>query len=217
MLNRHDLLFLNKIGKAEAIKNCSVVGCSVENKVSLVKTLNEDVPVIVARQENFEDGYINVGISTNLKVENVRVKGQAKVSINNIKKVVTPFNICENYDFGKYKKIVGELINLGKENGLSLGLYGSIALEIVTSMPYTDYKSDIDILIKKENVNSNLNHFYESLLQIGAYNKIKVDGEVLFDGFGIKIKELMSNQKTVLGKSIDTVEIFNKNDILSRW
>ena len=91
-------------------------------------------------------------------------------------------------------------------------MLGSAALELATGLPYTDEASDIDILLKPAPYDKLLD-FYRTAKE--NFGEIPMDFELdLPNGYGVKLAEVFMDTKTVLGKSLDNVEILNRKDIM---
>ncbi len=208
MIKRHNLIYLSESARTQALNNLDNPNNDVKELV-----LNNEIPAIVSRQFECEDGFVQCGITSAELYDGNRLRIGLTVQKEKILRCVTPFEVLENSVCEVKKQVLEDLIKLGNENGLLVGFYGSLAMELITGKAYTNDNSDIDIYVKKSDKCS-LESFYKGLIELEEKHKIKIDGEFeIYDVFGVKIKELFNSQKTVLAKGIDSVEIFEKSDV----
>ncbi|MGL4453530.1 malonate decarboxylase holo-[acyl-carrier-protein] synthase [Cetobacterium sp.] len=169
---------------------------------------NKIIPGIVKRQEKIEPGYIEIGISYPIKIDNQRVREVSRVTLEEIEKIVTPYDILGLYHKKKIEvKVLDELIVLSEEIQIKMGVFGSLALMIYTGLSYFVEDSDIDIIIKKTS-NAILDKFYKKILELeDRYNR-KIDVEVeIEDGYALKLKEYFKGQKTILLKGFSDAKL----------
>ena len=219
--SRHTLLKLTEEGRLRSVKNLlpncmDIVDSEIENLlINGYKGIY--LPAIVRRSEiPLEDDQIGVGFTSPYLKSNARVKGASVIKANDILLSYTPFDIVE---VGYVKRellvfnVFEEIYNFAKEYSIKLGVWGSIALEILTTLNYCHVYSDLDILIE-ENSHELLNIFYKKVLELENKFAIRIDTEVLLgNGYGISLKELFSEGSTVLGKSINDLAIISKSTI----
>ncbi len=99
--------------------------------------------------------------------------------------------------------------------GLTLGVWGSAAQEIYTGLPYTHNDSDLDLLVAAAPPKV-LSRFLEHIKKLETCFAFRIDVEVdLSSGFGINLKELFGQSLTVIGKGLNSVELFQREDILA--
>ncbi len=209
MINRHNLVYISKEAREEALSK-------IENYSKEVKelVLNIDIPAIVTRQEFCEDGFVQCGITSPETYEDNRLRIGITVPLESIYRHYSPFEIFEKAVCQSKKDVLDEIVELGKMTGYDVGVYGSCAMELITGLSYLNGSSDIDIYVKKIRSDCNFNQFVEGIIKIEEKYKTKIDGEIeVKENFGVKIKELFNVQKTVLAKGIDSVEIFTKESI----
>ncbi len=209
MISRHNLVFISKEARIEALKNIENDSAEVEEFV-----MNEKIPAIVTRQFMCEDGLVQCGITSPQTYDDNRLRIGLCVPIASISKFYTPFDILKNAVCDSKKDVLEELELLGIETGFDVGVYGSVAMELITGLKYLNEKSDIDIYIKKIREKSSFKDFYDGLIKLEDEHNVKIDGEIeVFENFGVKIKEFFSIQKTVLAKGINEVELFEKDSL----
>lgn len=180
---------------------------------NLLFTKEGEIPGIVKRQEIKRDSEIEIGYSYPEKIVGVRKREVSILKKSEIIEVITPYDVINKfYKKGSYP-FLDEIIDFSKKNGINLGIFGSLALEIVTEKRYFDEGSDLDILIE-ESSKDILVLFYNYIKTLEKKSALLIDVEVeMKNGYGIKLKECFNNTKTVLGKGLYDVT-FIKNLIL---
>jgi phosphoribosyl-dephospho-CoA transferase len=99
--------------------------------------------------------------------------------------------------------------------GLVLGVWGSMALELYTGLPYTDRESDLDLLVMPAPASA-LCRFLERIAAIEVRYELRIDAELeLANGFGVHLKELFGHGRTILGKSRAEVALLGREQVLS--
>lgn len=219
--SRHTLLKLTEEGRLRSVKNL-LPNCMnvIDNEMENLLTYGyEDryLPAIVRRSDiPLEEGRIGVGFTSPYLKNKARVKGASVVRASDILSSHTPFDIVE-ISYVKRDLLVfdvfEELYMFAKDYSIKLGLWGSIALEIFTTLNYCHAYSDLDILIEEKPYEL-LNLFYDKVRDIESRVAIRIDTEVLLrNGYGISLKELFSKGRAVLGKGINDIVIINKSTI----
>ena len=93
-------------------------------------------------------------------------------------------------------------------------LCGREAAEIATGLPFTNSESDLDLLITGLSLQQ-LQEVYTELQAIGKKFQVDIDLETeLINGYGIKAAELFQPTQTVLGKSLQDVQILKKKTVV---
>ena len=217
MFNRHDILIIRpscrSFAYSEAIRGGSLFGEELMAAVIL-----SDTPAIVKSQENTREGFIEVGFSSHLKFNGMRVRFASVIPLNDIMEIVSPFDVAEHIEACKpewMRQSIEEVVHLAKKYDLEAGFYGSCALSMLTGKPYITSASDIDICLKRSRPNADIVAFYSAAAEISKRLGVILDIEMLCsDGAWVKLKELLSASKTVLrkglfGSSIVTKELVN--------
>ncbi len=215
MLQRHDFLFLSREGaefaRRSAYERAPEAGRRFIDELILCPGPGQ-IPAIVKRQEERSPDTIEAGFSSYRFIDGCRFRVAAKIPRNGVLKAITPFELVRDMD--KYgdpprKEAVLRLYKAAFENGVELGVYGSTALGIVTSLPYVRPDSDIDVLVRKNEADADLSGFYREAVGIGKVCRTPLDIEIQTkNGYGAKLKELFSEQATVLAKGLYDVRIF---------
>jgi phosphoribosyl-dephospho-CoA transferase len=98
--------------------------------------------------------------------------------------------------------------------GLVLGVWGSVAMEMVTRLPFIRDGSDLDLIVA-EAPRFRLSRFLTQVLALENRFGLRIDVEVdLANGFGVQLKELLGPGRTVLGKSFTGVALLSRGRIL---
>ncbi len=209
MRSRHNLVYISREARERALENIENVSSEVTALV-----MNENIPAIVTRQFMCDEGYMQCGVTSPQTYDDNRLRIGISVPIASISKFYTPFEVLKNAVCDTKKDVLEELLFLGNETGFDFGVYGSVAMELVTGLKYLNENSDIDIYIRKNRDDSSFENFYKGLIKLEEKYKEKIDGEIeVHQNFGVKIKEFFNSQKTVLAKGIEEVEIFEKDSL----
>ena len=216
MFNRHDMLQISKSCREYALKESLHINPLLEKSL-LSKALATYNPAIVKMQDNDIKGFIDVGFSSHLIKDGVRVRVKSVIPTCGIQRVISPFEVAEHIGCCKHNHIrqgIECIIRIASECGLDVGLFGSCALELITGKPYITEKSDIDVIIKRNNPDTDIEKFYKTSAEISRNTGVSFDIEVMcIDRVGVKLAELFSEQKTILCKGLYGLEIRLKKDI----
>jgi phosphoribosyl-dephospho-CoA transferase len=220
--NRHDLLWLSQAGRDFAFNNIlscipAVYDKQIDEKQIRAIILGEpQIPAIVRRQEaSVEKGLLSIGYSSTTIIDGVRLRIGCKTPINCITRRMSPFDVVN--DAIKCEKklqpdliILKALVEAGNHSGILVGCFGSAALQLVTGLPYWRENSDLDIYLQSKGTRQELEMFFNELLKIEDQFDITIDAEIEFPHFyGVKLKELFSAGKYVLGKGLNDVALLN--------
>ncbi|NLB73371.1 MAG: hypothetical protein GX795_05010 [Firmicutes bacterium] len=95
-----------------------------------------------------------------------------------------------------------------------LGVWGSGALEIYTGLPYTDGRSDLDVVV----AGVSMDEVARIVALADTLEKgfpVRIDVEVqLEEGWGVNGRELLSGRDTILVKGIREVKLARREDLL---
>ncbi len=223
-LKRHYLLDITDKGRQLALEKIlekeQDICCSRETVKRIIFDGIEKVkiPGIARRNEsemNAKDTAA-VGFSSPFLLNENRLRIPSFIPKSEIKNIVTPYEVV-NYSVVKRTKCLEafeDIKKLAKINNLSLGVWGSVALEIYTGLSYTNDDSDLDILLKTDDYNL-LRKFYTELECIVQNYDVQVDLELeVFEDYGIKAVELFMETEFVLAKSITDVKLFPRKEII---
>lgn len=175
------------------------------------------IPGIVRRPLPTEPlGDIALGFSFPLRIDGRRQRLATTLSVADVLQRITPFEVAA-MAFTASSPVLYALAEL-RERFRSLacipGVWGSVAQQIVTGLPYTDAASDLDILIEVCPAEQ-LRSVHQCVLLLEQQHGLRIDVEVrLAHGYGVNLKELMSSAQQVLGKSLNDVRLFERAILL---
>jgi malonate decarboxylase holo-[acyl-carrier-protein] synthase len=210
-IHRHDLLVLTPEGRKRIGRQIrSSAGKFGDRMAEMFETTR--IPAIVRRHSCCDQGGIGVGISFPVHEDGQRLRFAAAVMPAEIEEVMTPYVLADQAVESSLPPLraLRKIRDLGLTQPGNLGVYGAVALQMVTRMRYVHDRSDLDLVIRRESIDT-LRRFDRRLPALESENDIKIDVEVVLGDVGeVKLKELCSQQKTVLVKSITSVDIVNK-------
>ena len=213
-MKRHDLVILNSIGREYAVDEA--VGNHPELSESFIHQIiaGDRIPGIIKRQEESETDQIQIGFSTwHYRPDGGRIRLNSAALKEQIAALVSPFEVLLMVsDIEPYVSIRG----IAGSCKVEAGLYGSSALQAVTGKKYRNEKSDIDIYLGcPEAGGGDLINFQKAVSALERDHQISFDIEVEYrNRYGIKLKELLSAQKTVLAKGLYDVQLFERQTVL---
>lgn len=203
-LSRHDMVFMTPDALAYAKRNAQ--------PSELAGHLSVDIPAVVARQQRpRNDGSIEVGFPLPETQDGNRLRVASRIPKQGIQRVVTPFHAA-SHDISAVGQtasaVVAALLSNGQLLGLQVGIYGSLAMQLVTNMPYFSPTSDYDIFIRPVRPDAGIRDFYHRLGRLEQRFQIKIDVEIAcLEDSGAKLAEVFSGQKTVLCKGLYGVQL----------
>lgn len=216
-LKRHNLVFVSEQGKEKiwrelAAKYTGLPGQLVEE----VLKGEVDIPGFVRRSEKKSEA-VALGFVHYKRIDGNRIRIGAFTADEDIVTIMTPYEVMQRKAFATEARTpcleaVAKLFALAEIFDLQVGILGSAALELVTGLPYTDTYSDIDLLVKPAPYNRLL-QFYRAAQ--ASFGDINMDFELdLPNGYGVKLAEIFMETQTVLGKSLDDVNLLSRKDIM---
>jgi len=219
---RHDLIEATEKGRQFAYEQLMESVCCLAHLQEVKKiVLGDDgaakIPGIIRREENCNiEGKIPVGFSSPDLYEGRRLRIPAFIPENEIVKIISPYDLVE-YALSKRTRVLealNEIKPISIEMGIELGVWGSTALEVYTSLPYTNANSDLDLLMKFKELDV-IEHFKKNICLLGEKYNVRIDLEIdLPNGYGVKSEELFLETETVLGKGLFDVKLIPKRDII---
>ena len=215
-MNRHDMLLLSQEGLCFACCQARKANPDMPEE-NIAAVLQPGIPAIVRRQEKKHNGLWEVGFSSHKFRNGSRLRLNSLIPASAVEKTITPFDAALMCITGKKDAfgaaVVKALTEAGKQTGFNLGIYGSLALQTVTGKPYFTKSSDCDVYIKSFTLLSDAEKFYDMAGSIETAYGIRVDCEIDYKGFGIKLKELFSGQKTFLCKGLYEVKLLKSTEL----
>ena len=216
-LKRHDMVFVSKQGKDKIWQ--AVAGKYTGLHAKLVNEVLQgevDIPGFVRRSDEKTEA-VALGFVPHQRINGNRLRIGAFTSVSDIVAVMTPYEVMQRKAFALEARTpcidaVKKIFALAEVFDLQIGVLGSAALEFVTGLPYTDENSDVDILVRPAPYNRLL-QFYRATQ--ASNDAINMDFELdLPNGYGVKLAEVFMETQTVLGKSLDDVNLLSRKDIM---
>lgn len=216
-IKRHNLVFVSQHGKDKIWEEISqnYQGEALELVRDVLKG-DYNIPGFV-RRDDARPNAVAIGFVHQRRLQGNRIRIGAFTEMQDIDGIMTPYEVMQRKAFTVDEAThcidtVIKLYGLAGSYDLQVGVLGSAALELATGLPYTDEASDIDILLKPAPYDKLLD-FYRTAKE--NFSEIPMDFELdLPNGYGVKLAEVFMDTKTVLGKSLDNVEILNRKDIM---
>lgn len=218
---RHTLVDISDSGRRAILSK--LAGDTPSNLERLADVLLPEragarVPGIIRREELYpRQGCIAVGFCGRAPDENGRLRLAAFADLQDIVRVTSPYELLSialpqrtpaTRALKAARDEAGEL-------GLDLGVWGSVALELYTGLPYTHNESDLDLLVTAAPAKT-LGRFLDAIRNLEMCCKLRIDVEIeLPEGYGVQLKELLGNSRTVIAKSVDGVELLQREQIVA--
>lgn len=216
-LKRHDLVFVSPAGKQKIWREISVdYTGDAREMVQGVLCGAADVPGFVRRSEE-RPAEIALGFVHHQRLKGNRIRIAAFTVMQDIVMVMSPYEVMQRKAFAfeaptQCMATLLQLYGLAAEYDLQIGALGSAALELATDLPYTDDASDVDLLIKPAAYEKLLD-FYRTAQE--NFGQVRLDFELeLPNGYGVKLAEIFADTKTILGKSLDDINLLYRKDIM---
>jgi len=211
------MLELDPVGRGHALAQAIARNPRVSRDL-VAEVVLAGIPAIVKTQEDPRQGYAEVGFSSHLVTDGVRLRLRSAVPAENIVSVTTPFDAMapvERCSHDHIRAALAQMTLITREHGLQAGVYGSCALELLTGFAYITPESDIDILVKRTGGGApDLAAFYKAATEAARRHGTRVDIEILLhDGAGVKLAELLSDQHTVLCKGLYGPDIRPREEV----
>lgn len=213
---RHDVVWLSERScraVAESMRRSATAGA--ERMAALFVT--GEIPAIIRRSAPCDGAGTGIGISFPLFEAGCRLRFAASVAAEGIRQLQTPYDIIDlPFDpCSRPFKVLAEIRQALPGWHGRIGVFGASALQIVTGLPYLREGSDLDLVLEGGSPDE-LSEAHRVLEEHEASSGIRIDAEVIVGRkFGIKLRELMSKQKTMLAKTIDAVEILERGDVMN--
>lgn len=222
-LKRHMLLDLKDCARQRLVDELDVtVGADVPGRsygqILLPQRVGARIPGIVRRDETGCAGdRIPVGFSSPSHSSDGRLRVAAFVDGADIIRITTPYELFVD-NFTQRNNCMNALAvcrEVADEYDLGIGVWGSAALELYSGLPYTHDESDLDLLVAPA-PQSVLASFLDRINAVENRFGLRIDVEVDLDsGYGIHLKELIGNGRTLLGKSRIEVALLPRAQVLA--
>lgn len=222
-LKRHVLLDVTDsarqrlVDQFTATASADLLACSYA-QILLPQQAGARIPGIVRRDETGRAGdRIPVGFSSPWRCVDGRLRLAAWVDAADIIRVTAPYELLAG-DFPQRNNCMNALAVCRAAADtlvLEIGVWGSAALELYTGLPYTHDESDLDLLVTPA-PSSVLAAFLKTIETVENRFGLRIDVEVDLDnGYGVHMKELFGNGRTLLGKSGRDVALLPRKQVLA--
>jgi phosphoribosyl-dephospho-CoA transferase len=171
------------------------------------------VPAIVTRQDAEEPDTLRVGFSSPRVIDGLRLRIASRVPPDCVTGSKTPFDIIEGGEkYAHNDAALAALMEAGDRYHTRVGCFGSVALQMVTGLPYRNGNSDLDLYLRHEGSREELELFFQSLLDIERGSGVQIDAEIEYRGqYGVKLKELFGTGTSVMGKGLYEVALLPRS------
>lgn len=218
---RHILVDISDAGRVEILSELAGDSPVLREKfgdILLPEKAGARVPGIVRREElNHRPDCLAVGFCGSTAAPEGRLRVAAFANPTDVVQVTTPFELMSLPIPNRTPstKALKEIKILADALGLDLGVWGSVALELYTGLPYTHNDSDVDLLVAAAPRNI-LSYLMRELKALEKFFAVRIDAEVdLPNGYGVHLKELLGQGRMVLGKNLAGVALFPREQILA--
>lgn len=225
MYRRHTLLDITRAGRERILAEAVRAGFPRGLWEPMLLPETPPLPGIVRRDESGDGrGMIPVGFSSWIRIDSGRARLPGFVRPEEVTGSRSPFDIvtASPADVGRVDRTpalraLRRLADAFAAESARFGVWGSAAMELAMGKPYTHDGSDLDILLEPSAATEAraLRGWLAIARDAEREFGIRVDAEVaLNNGYGVSLKELLGEGRTVLGKGSLDVRLFDKNDIL---
>ena len=217
-LKRHTLCWVAQTALSDIAKQFELMFCSLPADIrhqALATLLSGALPGIVRRGAHTTEE-VPLGFSFPLRWLGQRLRLAVNVPVRAIVRYSTPEQTARLPLSNR--TTATRAFNRLRESGcwqeLRMGVWGSVALEMVTPWQWTDNHSDLDIQIMPESLSS-IAQCLETLRHIEHHYQLRIDGEILLsNGYAINIKEWFSGSLTLLAKGENDVQLITRQDVI---
>jgi phosphoribosyl-dephospho-CoA transferase len=210
MFQRHDLVYLSASGWQQVREQPGSTGLDAVRQWQLAGW-----PAIVRRNEQAQtgtgpvaDGKISLGIALPPRLDGSKQRLALNVATSHIASVREPLDLVDAIPQAPphWRQELGALDTAAKEVGISLQVFGSLAMQSLTGLSYLTPKSDIDILFRPDSSVQ----MQAGLALLGDFGRrLPLDGELVFpDAQAVAWKELAGY---ATGGNMDAVRVLCKN------
>lgn len=210
IFQRHDLVFSDwKEIDTSLVQNENFKKLIIQNVLPGIVRRDE---IESTQGENYysENEKVFIGFVYPYTENGRRLRYATSVYGDKITKLITPYEIS-NFKFESRTPALSALSKINSE--FKIGVWGSTSLEIITGLPYTHNRSDLDLIVKNYSQDE-LVSLLSLCNEIESAFGIKIDVEIhLKSGYGINLKEFASESDTLLGKGLRDVVLIDRKSI----
>lgn len=213
-LKRHDFIWLTQSARERIAADISQSQSPSAMRMACA-FLASDIPGVVRRSSPCDIG-IGVGISFPMRSDGNRLRYAASVSPAEINSVTSPYEVIDLPFVAKFKPLLAleAIKQMESYSFVRFGVYGATSLQLLTGLNYLHDGSDLDLVIDGGSPDS-LMEINNELYRLSMLVGVNIDAEVIVDGdYGVKLKELVGGQKCVLAKTLHSVELKKRRDVI---
>ena len=221
---RHTLLDISDAGREAILAELAGHGSdkAIHRKklddILLPEKAGARIPGIVRREESVpRSGCVAVGFCGVVAGEGGRMRVAAFAKTCEVLRVTTPYELLSLNIPLRTPSCRALAVAMDKAGamGLTLGVWGSAALEIYTGLPYTHNDSDLDLLLAEAS-SATMCRFLKEIKSLEERFNLRIDVEVdLRSGYGVHLKELLGQSGTIIGKNLTKVVLLNREQVLA--
>jgi phosphoribosyl-dephospho-CoA transferase len=223
-LKRHTLVDVSDEGREFILAELAGSGADSSmlrekfGRILLPKQAGVRVPGIVRREEgSLRSGCVPVGFCEPVSRGERRLRIVAFARREDVVRVITPYELAYLTIPRRTASMaaLAEALLYAKALDLVLGVWGSAAMELYTGLPCTHEGSDLDLLVAAAS-RERLSSFMDEIKLIEGRFALRIDVELeLPNGYGVQLKELMGQGRTIMGKSINGVALFPRDQVFA--
>lgn len=173
--DRHGLVWLNRTGWAEVFARVGHMHRAAVHQWQIL-----DGPLVVRRYDvDCTHDEVCLGIALPPAGDGSKVRIPVRVARSGVRTVRAPFNIAEVAPDAPPRWRSALAAMQADTQGLSFGVFGSLALQALTGQTYLSATSDIDLLFTPDDP-VQLQQGMAALLHYAA--RLPLDGEIVFPG-----------------------------------
>lgn len=217
---RHTLLVLTGQGRERAYASLDKQTLESAPKAEIRRLVRDGygdvkIPGIVRREESLEylPEMVPVGFVAPVLNNGARIRVPAFVREQDVVRAITPYDaLSQGFDLrNACLAALAEAMETARESGVVLGVWGSASMELCTGLTYTHDGSDLDLLVKSA-PEHRLRDFLSNLTRLEGKHGVRIDVELdLPNGYGVQLKEMAANVRSVLGKSATAVSLLPRD------
>jgi len=210
IFQRHDLVFSDwKNIDTSLIPNENFKQLIIQNKLPGI-VRREEIEATTGENYYTENEKVFIGFVHPYTENGQRLRFGSFIMGNKITKLISPYEVS-NFDYEPRTPSLKALTEVREK--FKIGVWGSASLEIVTELPYTHDKSDLDLIVKNY-PHDELIDLLSTCNELESWMGIKIDVEItLKNGYGINLKEYATETDTLLGKGLRDVILIKRKCI----
>ncbi len=224
MLNRrHFLAFLKPGAGTELLSSVidalppTMRGADIEENVRHA-ILDDHIPGIVCRPTTWcADGEGQLGFAFPFRVGEERVRAAVRVGRRQIHHFSSPWDVMHQALAAgtRAHPVLSKIHKIARANGVRVGLIGSMALQVVTQLPYVRPGADVDLVVEVREWEA-LQSFYAEMRCSSGRDLPKFDIEAdLYGHCGVKLEELFSSSDEIMIKTVESVFLIERADLFA--